>query len=319
MVRVLLARVYMLYEGFAKPVLGATGNLKANGTEITRQYIVDGLQTIITSQRYRLLDNYADVFAWDNENNAESIFEWQYSEKSFWGDWGNIWGVDGNFSVIFVRPRNPQPDSVYSAGWSFSVPTWSLVNEFEPEDTDRKNTTIFNADEQLNSYTKSYQNTGYFNHKYMPRTAFFPIQGSSELNWPKNYIDMRYADVLLMTAELILDQNPSQALEYFNEVRTRAMGDAAAKSSINLDDIYHERRVEFACEGHRKWDLLRRGLDYAKQKIDASWDIPANVPNADDFIGRQFVKETYGMIPIPGSEIRLANEGVLQQYVPAFK
>jgi hypothetical protein len=318
-VRVLLARVYMLYEGFGKQVLGATGNLDANGTEITKQYILDGLQAIITSNRYHLLDNYADVFAWDNENNAESIFEWQYSEKSFSGDWGNIWGVDGNFSVIFVGPRNPQPDTTYTAGWSFSVLTWSLVDEFEPEDVVRKEVTVFNADEELNSYTKSFQNTGFFNHKYMPRRAFYPLTGSQELNWPKNYIDMRYADVLLMAAELLLDQNQAQALVYFNQVRTRAMGDAAALSTLTLDDIYHERRVEFACEGHRKWDLLRRSLDYAKQKIDASWDIPANLPNADDFGGREFNKDTWGMLPIPGSEIRLANEGVLKQNVPAFK
>jgi hypothetical protein len=97
------------------------------------------------------------------------------------------------------------------------------------------------------------------------------------------------------------------------------MGDGAALSSLTLDDIYHERRVEFAGEGHRKWDLLRRGLDYAKVKIDASWDIPAGLENADDFSGRSFNKDTWGMLPIPGSEIRLANPGMLQQYVPAFK
>ena len=54
------------------------------------------------------------------------------------------------------------------------------------------------------------------------------------------------------------------AADYLNEVRVRAMGESARLTNITLDDIYHERRVELACEGHRKWDLLRRGLDYTK-------------------------------------------------------
>lgn len=315
--RVLLARIYMLYEGFAKPVLGAAGNLNANGTEINKQYLIPVLDEMISSNRYRLLDNYADVFAWDNENNDESVFEWQYSEKSFSGDWG-LWSVDGNASVIFLGPRSPVPSTEYSAGWSFGILSWSLVNEFEAEDVARREASVFDASVKLNSYTKSYQNTGYFNHKYMPRAAYFPLNGVSELNWPKNYIDMRFAEVLLIASELNLGVNDAKALDYFNRVRKRAMGDAAALGSLTLDNIYHERRVELAGEGHRKWDLLRRGLTYTKEKVDASWNIPTTVENYEDFTGREFVTDTWGMLPVPGSEIRLANDGVLKQYVPAF-
>jgi len=130
---------------------------------------------------------------------------------------------------------------------------------------------------------------------------------------------MRFAEVLLMASELNLTDNPEKALDYLNRVRTRAMGESAALSSITLDAIYHERRVEFAGEGHRKWDLLRRGLDYAKEMIDASWVIPPEAESPDEFQGRQFIKDTWGMLPVPASEIRLAKEGVLKQYVPAFK
>ncbi len=317
-VRILLARIYMLYEGFAKPVLGAVADLQYNGTIINKQYIINYMEEIISSDRYILLDNYSDVFDWYNENNKESIFEFQYSEKSFSNDWGG-WNVDGNMAVIFYGPRNPSPDTAYSAGWSFATVTWSLADEFEANDTIRFQSSIFNAEEMLDSYTHSFQNTGYFNHKYMPRYEFFPLNGTPELNWPKNYIDMRYAEVLLIASELYLGIDENKALDYLNDVRTRSMGESAALSSIDIDVIYHERRVEFSGEGHRKWDLLRRGLDYAKTKIDASWDIPDGVENFDDFTGRQFVKNTWGMLPIPGSEVRLANEGILQQYVPAFK
>lgn len=318
MVRVFLARLYQLHEGFGKPVLGISDNLMAGNTEINGQYIISAMEEIINSGRYQLLNNYSDVFAWNNENNAESIFEWQYSEKTAHGDWGNMWGTDGNLSVVMLGPRNPNPDTAYSAGWSFGVPTWSLVNEFEENDP-RFEATVFIANENLIGYTAGYQNTGFFNHKYMPRAAYYPVSGADALNWPKNYIDMRFAEVYLIAAELYLNQNPGKATEYLNEVRTRSMGESAALSSVTLDDIYHERRVEFAGEGHRKWDLLRRSLNYAKEYIDASWEIPDGLPNADEFIGREFKTDTWGMLPIPGSEIRLANNGALEQKVPAFK
>ena len=153
----------------------------------------------------------------------------------------------------------------------------------------------------------------------MPRSSYYPLNGTQELNWPKNYIDMRLAEVYLTAAELALGSDDAKALNYLNEVRTRAMGESAALGAVNLDAIYHERRVEFGGEGLRKWDLLRRSLSYAKEKIDASWDIPGGVENVDDFSGREFVTDTWGMLPIPGVEIRLANPGVLQQFVPAFK
>lgn len=316
--RVLLARIYMHYEGFAKPVMGLTGDLSDGTTVVNKAYVQTEINKIITNERYFLLDTYDDVFDWANENNEESIFELQYSEKAISDDWGG-WGVNGNFASVFYGPRDAAGDANIDNGWSFATVTWSLVNEFEAGDP-RLGTAVYSANDSLTGYTKGFQNTGYFNYKYMPRKAFDPTLngGTKDHNWPVNYKDMRYAEVLLIAAELNLEANNALATEYLNEVRTRAMGDGAALSSITLDDIYHERRVEFAGEGHRKWDLLRRGLDYAKQQIDASWVVPAEADSPGEFEGREFVIDTWGMLPIPASEIRIMNQGVLKQYIPAF-
>lgn len=317
--RVLLGRVYMFYNDFVMPVMGATENLTDGTTLIDENYVQAMLDEIITSKRYRLLDDYNDVFDWGNENNEESIFEWQYSALSQSNDWGG-WGVNGNFSVVFYGIRDPAGDTTIQSGWSFATATWSLVDEFEPGDP-RLNATIYNANDSLISYTKGFQNTGYFHYKYMPRAAYDPSLNGGEKNhnWPINFKDMRLAEVYLMAAELFLDDNPGKALDYLNEVRTRSMGDGAALTAVTLDAIYHEKRVELAGEGKRKWDLLRRGLDYAKEKIDASWIIPPGADVAEEeFSGRQFITNTWGMIPLPASEIRLAEPGLLQQKVPAF-
>lgn len=315
MAKVLLARIFMHYDGFVQPVLGAGATLTDGTTNVTKSYIQSMLVEIINSGRYRLLDNYSDVFDWGNENNDESIFEWQYSEKANSLDWGG-WGIRGNFSSVFYGPRDPLGDPDITTGWSFGIVSWSLYDEFEDGDP-RREATIYNAEASLTKYTKGFQNTGYFNYKYMPRAAYMPTTGQVEHNIPINYKDMRLAEVLLMAAELLVDDDNTKATEYLNEVRVRAMGEAAKLTGVTLDDIYHERRVELALEGHRKWDLLRRGLDYAKQRIDASWQVPGTATNGSDFQGRQFLTDTYGMLPIPGSEVRLTSS--LRQYVPAFK
>jgi starch-binding outer membrane protein, SusD/RagB family len=56
-------------------------------------------------------------------------------------------------------------------------------------------------------------------------------------------------------------------LTAFNKVRNRA--GLPSKSSITIDDILHERRVELAFEGDYWFDLTRQGYAKAKQIIEA--------------------------------------------------
>ncbi|NQU54145.1 MAG: RagB/SusD family nutrient uptake outer membrane protein [Bacteroidetes bacterium] len=316
-VQALIARIYLYHEGFAKSVLGVSS--WSNGsTTIDKSYVQTALTEIIASEAYSLVPNYADLWDWENQNNEESVLEIQYSDKAKSGDWGG-WNINGNFSCVWIGVRNPVGDggSLFP-GWSFSIPTWSLANEFEAGDP-RKGVTLYNADEKLDSYTQGFMNTAFFNNKYMALTAYIGSGGDANHNFPRNFIDIRYADVLLMAAELNLDSDNGKATGYLNQVRTRALGESAALSTISLDEIYHERRVEFGGEGLRKWDLLRRGNDYAAAKINDSFNVPADVPNPSHFTPRTFNAETWGMFPVPASEIRNTNEGVLKQFVPAYK
>jgi len=311
----LMARIFLYYDGFVKPVLGVTDDMPG----ITKAAVTAMLEDVIANSGHALLSNYADVFDWNNENNNEMVFAWQYDPTSGASDWGG-WGINGNFSVIFQGPRDPAGDPEIVAGWSFGVLSKSLVDEFETGDP-RKATTVYFANEKLTGYTRGYCNTGYFNYKFIPRAAWQATKGDAAHNYPINYPDIRFADVLLMAAELNLGTNEGKAVGYYNQVRTRALGSGAAKVTITIDDIYHERRVELAGEGHRWWDILRKGVSYAKTKIDASW---TNVPtsgmniNPADFVSRPYVDDTYGMFPIPAGEVRNTN-GSLQQFIPAFK
>lgn len=312
----LIARIYLYHEGFAKPVIGVSAWTDGK-TTIDKAYVQTALEQIIASKEYSLLPKYADLWDWANQNTKESILEMQYSEKAKSGDWGG-WNINGNFASVWLSVRNPEGDASIYPGWSLAVPTWSLFNEFEAGDP-RLDATIYNADVKLTKYTKAYMNTGYFNKKYMALSAYIGSGGDPSHNFPRNFIDIRYADVLLMASELFLTDNASKALDYFNQVRTRSLGKNAALTSLTIDNIYHERRVEFGGEGLRKWDLLRRGQTYAASKINASFVVPSGLANASDFAVRTYNPNTWGMFPIPAKEIRNTNKDVLKQMVPAYQ
>ena len=71
---------------------------------------------------------------------------------------------------------------------------------------------------------------------------------------------MRYAEVLLMAAEAhVMSTDPEgRALKYINEVRQRAQ--LAPLSSVTLEDIQTEKRLELCLECTRYQDLVRWGL-----------------------------------------------------------
>ena len=133
--------------------------------------------------------------------------------------------------------------------------------------------------------------------KYAPLANNTAPDGDPALNWGNNIREIRYADVLLMAAEGLVRSNGSEAtaLSYVNQVRNR-VGLSPLSSSGNqlLDDIYEERRMELATEGHRFFDLIRTG-------------------NAQDVLGTQgFDINTHRYLPIPQQEID-ASQGVLTQ------
>ncbi len=324
--RVLMSRIYLYYQNFVKPVIGGVGGYTISsewsdgsgqdGHTIDKAYVQNLMETIISSGRYHLLANYADIFSWENQNNEESIFEWQYS--AYQQSTSDDQNEGGNESVQLYGIRDPNGDPKITSGWSFATVTFTLYNEFEAGDS-RKNASIYDANDSLISYTKGFQNTGYFNYKYMPLTKY--LQSAANYNWPDNYRDMRYAEVLLTASELFLQDDKAKALGYLNQVRTRAMGSAAALTidQLDIEAITHERRVEFSGEGQRKWYLLERGLDYAQEKIDASFntDLMPDYVSKSDFAGRQFNRDTWGMMPIPEVEIQLNPK--LKQFVPAYQ
>ena len=117
---------------------------------------------------------------------------------------------------------------------------------------------------------------------------------------------MRYADVLLMAAEL----GSGNAQKYLDLVRARA---GLQPVTISKENILKERKFEFAFEAINYWDLLRQGVDYAAQKIATDGIDVMSGGNADKVvISAQNIIAKQGLSQIPQNQIVLSN-GVLKQ------
>lgn len=260
--------------------------------------IASQLKELITDPAYQydLIPDYKVLFDDEYEWCKESVFEVNYTEIGNSNDWAGK-ANQGNSDIIMLGARGlKDPNNVYVEGWGFAPVTKALNDAFLPNDP-RKWTTIIDHEEfraeggTVSSDVNQY--TGYSVRKYHPRAGYSSTVGTEALNYKNNYRVIRFSDVLLMASEALLRSGGSvgEAQDYYARVVKRAMGDDYKVPVVSLDNIYKERRYEFAMEGIRYWDLVR--TNQAKDFIKG-WD------------------DTKKYLPIPQSEIDKSDGHLVQ-------
>jgi starch-binding outer membrane protein, SusD/RagB family len=217
-------------------------------------------ESVNASGVYHLLPNYGSIFDPNNKFNSESIFEVYHSGTSVaqWSTSGP--SVLGNIYAQMTGPRSYSGPIFWSGGWSFN-PVITAFATFMQGDP-RYSATIVNVDSLSKaaaaSYAAGYANTGYFMRKFAPLSNEIAKNGQTELNFPNDYIEIRLADTYLMEAEALVrgGGDQSKAQSYLDMVRARV---GLSSVPVTLDNIYDERRLELATEGHRWFDLVRTG------------------------------------------------------------
>ncbi|MDX1471946.1 MAG: RagB/SusD family nutrient uptake outer membrane protein, partial [Flavobacteriaceae bacterium] len=104
---------------------------------------------------------------------------------------------------------------------------------------------------------------GWINQEEGARCIKWDFEAGLSTSMENDLHIFRLADVFLMKAEAILRSggDTNEALELVNRIRTRAFPNNPEKllTSVTLDDIYKERRFEFAWEGFTRQDMIRFG------------------------------------------------------------
>lgn len=271
---------------------------------------------VIQSRQYSLWPNYLDNFRLANENGRESVFEIQYTEEAT-SDYGGEGYTRGTMTTILQRSRS---SAFGEAGWGYNRPTQNLYNEYEAGDARRDETILVPTDEQIETPAQEiYCGDRMLNRKYAmyndgANGGIYKLAHATRS--PKNNIQIRYADVLLMYAEACCESGdlPS-AKTALKEVRDRAGLSQFPYTAViqgrtitfndNQDDlrkaIRHERRVELAMEGHRWFDITRWGI--AKETMDTY--MAGETKEAKELYGT-FQKGKHELFPIPSKEIDLS-------------
>lgn len=197
-----------------------------------------------------LIADFGDNFAVTSENNSESLFEFQASQPSF----DNVWlsnDFDNNVGSM-------------SAYWGFFENHWSLFGN-PPYVATQKLADAFEAGDPRQPLTLDLGDKTF--KKYILKDQKSQ-SGVASVNNPRI---LRYADVLLLKAEAIIQSGGSvnEAIALINQVRARARnmvagGTAPADRASGADAttvmnwIMQERFIELAAEEAHRWFDLRR-------------------------------------------------------------
>lgn len=271
----MLSRVYLTYAGYSDNKNSGTRN--SEYLELAKKAALK----VIENKNFSLMDNYADLFKIENNNNSETLFALQWVANSdtygesntiqnYFAYGSDVTGTDRAWGGATVA----QPNAVweYEQGDTRRKATWMAHGDFYPElMSDKGGLTVEYSESQLNckkyvcgsskdNASISYGNTPI--NTYMIRLAEVYL----------NYAEACFGNNLTLTANktgdidsdskisVTLGTNVSctddKALEYYNAVRTRA-GLAPLKNSFTFNDLRRDRRLELCLEGQYWYDMVR--------------------------------------------------------------
>ncbi len=262
-------------------------------------------------------NGYRYIFTSQGDHSPETVFEITCLQEGL-GSKGSGGGARGHALAKWSTARycfDEKDKETTTNYWGLGLPNPELINLFGDGDIRRETTMSFEGDTSWieiaggkrfkpsfsHSVTKTYQK------KWECSAAEYIDYSAEWMHAPSNIKLIRYSDVYLMAAEasLMLGDN-AKALAYVNKVRERARmcgtsGLPAALTSVSLNDIILERRLEFAGEGHRMYDIVRWNIadELLKQTYDGT---PID-----------FIKGKHEFQQLPQREIDLSG-GNLQQY-----
>ena len=340
-----LAKTY-LYKAYRQ-------DEKHNVTEINAEDLKQVLtfSNEVMSSDYGLEDDFAYNFLPGSyENGKESLFAIQHST-----DDGTLYGRL-NFSDALNVPMK------FSGSCDFQKPSQNLVNAYKtvnglPEFSDY-NKADYNANTDkvdprlyhtvaLPGVPYKYDKKNIFDESWTRNKAVYGLYSSLKenvaLNDPssvlidpfrantKNKIVIRYADVVLMRAEALIElDREKEALPLINEIRERAkkstgLIDYAENVDIALyvDNVNcnwtktcarkalrWERRLELAMESQRFFDLVR--WEIADSVINTFYKEEA--PKRTYYEDAHFEKNRAEYVPIPQQQINFSKQVYKQNY-----
>lgn len=348
----LLARVYLYYTGYYGKEPQVEGVTKSSVLQGLEDFIA-----VAESEGYGLVDEfknlwpaastswafnkstggYEKICTYAGDGNKEVVLaqKFNYTQDYDGNNEGNRW-------LVYMGLRSYLGHAPYGRGWGGCTVNPKMWTAYGTGD-ERRSASIINVEGEGifkdSGYEPSYKDqreyTGYSVKKYTPMSKWSKDEASGtwslvdevsglgkgdfQISQYQDFIVMRYADVLLMAAEL----GSSNAQDYLNKVRQRAYSSKDDEGSLVVssnyreltatkENIMNERMLEFAFEGQRYWDLLRQGVNYAASQIATNTPVVSGGSPDNVTIKESDIVKKQGLSQIPNNQITLSN-GVLKQ------
>jgi starch-binding outer membrane protein, SusD/RagB family len=318
----MLAKMYLTRAG-----VGQTGNRKQQDLDSARFYA----KSVIENSGAKLLSNYYDLFKSENNNstvtNSETLFALQWLPLS------NPWGVNNSFQAYMAYdPKVTESGDGWGRAHGASADLVKYYISHPDDSVRRKASFMFNQDTypELGSAGVVYDINDRANvKKYIIGTPARNGGGTFMTANIKTYM-LRLSEVYLIYAEALLGNQAStsdpEALKYFNMVRTRA--GVAPMNTLTFDDIFSEKRIEFAMEGVYWYELVRlyyfnkaKALDIIAKQDKGTYTINYIAGSSPRRYTVTYTSEFYPasestfFLPIPANEL-LRAPNLLQPAVP---
>jgi hypothetical protein len=303
----MLARAYLVRSG-----LGQSGGTR-NQADLDSAKFYAG--DVCNNSGLSLYPNYYDLFtskvfsgksipqeclfgllwvptgSWFVQNHMQANLAYDSKITQTGDGWGSSFGASPSLLQYYFDPAN-KADTVRRKA------TFFMPNDYYPDINQaaggwRVDTTLFNRSKIYTPGAIGNGNAG--DEAYIKKYVIGSPADNGGLGGSQN-INMhtymfRLADVYLIYADAILGNQAStsdpEALKYFNLVRSRA--GAPTKTSITYDDIFLEKKVEFAIEGHAWYDWKTwyyfnptRAIQYFNTQDRGNYNISYN--NGNPFI-----------------------------------
>lgn len=276
------------------------------------------LDKVIDSGLYALWTGDYDLILHSASNNCcEKMFELQKREDTDqeWYFAGLTWLMCGWRTENFTFSGQAY-DEIAQGTWGFCCPQKSLYDAFVANGEEggyRQKATIRTVDEledyglvlTAGKYLMGCEGYLYWKMRCLKADLTqdnMYYQALYYTNWPM----MRYAEVLLLAAEAQFEAgNVAKATEYVNQIRTRAQ--LPSLSTVTLDNIKTEKRLELCMETLRYQDLVRWGdaetvLAEQGKEIPIYYTTGAQYPYSNTIYG---FKSKHKLLPIPEQEMEL--------------
>lgn len=210
---------------------------------------------VIAESDHVLLPVYKDILSDKNENNAESIFEFQFRLE------------DERANQVGNWPRGigPQQNKDYFMGPNWGgvyIATPDFLNSFEAGDVRREliSQSVTRSDGLVIEFYADGEPANY-PLKRVPSKYIEGIESNNNSSY--NFVFLRLGEVYLIAAEAENEANgPADAYKYINPIRNRAgLADLSGLTKEQFRTaVRNERRHELYDERCRYFDLLRWGI-----------------------------------------------------------